>query len=502
MPTIATLEARLQRRTRHLGGVYTPEPIARRAAAAALGPLLSGRNANDILGLRVLDPAVGSGRFLLAALEVLAAATGEPDRHRSAIAANCLFGIDLHPDAAALARRRLAEVAGLPASALRGHILAADSLTADIPDTLGVDAFDAVLTNPPWISYSGRQAAALAPERRRELARRFAGFAGWPTTHGAFLELAARLLAPGGRAALVLPEQVCHLGGYGAARRAVLVCCRFDPAPEPFGEQAFPGIVQPTALVFLHRPPAHPSQEHGCHAQARSGTSSIPPAADRLTAQILARIERHPPAPPESFGDIGVHSGNSARLIVHSEPGPGRAPVREGRNIQPFALGPPAKWLDVEPDLPADRYCTIRPLQVYRRARILLRQTADRPIAARHLEPAYFRNSVLACFGVPGLGDDALLGLLNSALLAWWHRVRHADSRQRAFPQVKIAHLRALPLVRDADGIGPLVRRIEALAARGGHDAAMAERRRLDDAVCRAYGLNEAQAHRIHVQSL
>ena len=497
MPTIATLEARLQRRTRHLGGHYTPEPIVRRAVATALGPLCHGRSASDILSLRVLDPAVGSGRFLLAALGLLADATGEPERHRSAIAAHCLFGIDLHPEAASLARRRLADAAGLPEAPFRRHVVAADSLTADIPGTLGVGAFDAVLTNPPWISYSGRQAAELPAGRRRELEARFAGFRGWLTTHGAFLELAARLLAPDGRAVLVLPEQVCHLDGYAAARRAVLDRCRFDPSPEPLGEQAFPGVVQPAALVYLHRPPEHPSQEHGCRAQTRLGVSSVPSATDRLTARILERIERHLPAPPESFGDIGVHSGNSAKLIVHPEPGPGLARVREGRCIQPFALGPARKWLDVDPDLPPGRYCTIRSPAVYRRARILLRQTADRPVAARHLEPTYFRNSVLACFGVPGLDDAVLLGLLNSSLLAWWHRLRHADSRQRAFPQVKIAHLRALPLAREAASVGPLVRRIEALAARGAADALSHERRRLERIVCRAYGLTEAEAHHI-----
>jgi len=486
---VSTLEADLQRRTRHLGGHYTPMPIVRRAASAALEPLCRQRGAADILRLRILDPAVGSGRFLLAALDVLAKAAGRIAEGRAAIARRCLFGVDVCPEATSLARRRLAEAAGVEEGDLRANIVTADALLADLPLTLGVEAFDAVLTNPPWISYSGRQAAAITPGRRRKLARRYAAFRQWPTTHGTFLELAARLLAPGGRAALVLPEQVCHLAGYGAAREAALERCRFDPPPEPLGEGRFPGVTQPAALVFLHRP------DPGCHAETRLGLSSASTPSEDLTAHILARIERHPPAPPESFGDVGVHSGNSAGLIVHTEPGPGRAPVREGRCIRPFHLAPAGKWLDVAPDLPPGRYCTVRPLAVYRRARLLIRQTADRPIVAPHTQPTWFRNSVLACFGVPGLDDAVLLGLLNSALLAWWHRARHSDSRQRAFPQVKIAHLRALPLARDASCLGPLAARLGALDPEG--RAFARARRCLDGAVFQVYGLSEDEASHV-----
>ena len=459
--TLETLEADLQHRTRHLGAHYTPEPIAQRAAATALAPLCHGRPANDILRLRILDPAVGSGRFLAAALDFLAQATGRPAELRPQIAATCLYGIDIHADAAALARRTIAQAAGIPAHALRPHIIAADALLADIPAALGTATFHAILTNPPWLSYSGRQAAAIEPARRRRLAQRYAAFRRWPTAHGAFLELAARLLAADGRAALIVPQQVCHLAGYQATRHAVRQHCHFAPPPEPLGERAFPGVTQPAAIVHLHRPVA-PAAD--C-VHAPTSAPAIHAASPDIATRILRKLRQHPPAPPEAFRDPGVHSGNSARLILRPEPGPGHAPVREGRCVQAFALAPAHKWLATTPDLPEGHYCTIRTLATYQGARIVLRQTANRPIAARHVDPTYFRNSVLACTGVDGLDDTVLLGLLNSSLLAFAHRHSHADGRQKAFPQVKIAHLRALPLARTAHELGPIVLRLEATAA-------------------------------------
>ncbi|MFP4057841.1 MAG: TaqI-like C-terminal specificity domain-containing protein [Candidatus Brocadiia bacterium] len=482
-PALEELEAALGPQAAH----YTPMPIARRMARAVVQPLCRGREPEAILRLRVLDPAVGSGRFLLAALEVLAEATGRPGQMRSRVAERCLFGADVEPAAAALARRAVSEAAGCPPEALAGHIAVADSLLADLPATFGVPGFQAVLANPPWESYSGRHAAPISAARKRALGGRFAAFRRWPSAHGAFLELAARLLVPGGRAAVLVPHQVCHLAGYAAARRAAGAGCAFDPPAQPLGEGCFEGVVQPAAVLFLRRPEGH-------------GAEPTPqlPAGHGPTADVVERMGRFAPAPREAFGDIGVHSGNSARRILHDRPGEGRAAVREGRCIRPFALDPPRRWLEVEPELPPGRYCTIRPLGAYRAARIVLRQTADRPVAARHRAATYFRNSVLACFGVPGLDDRALAGLLNSSLMAFYHRACHADSRQRTFPQVKVAHLRALPLARDAAGLVPLVARLERLAASDAAGAAWREAlAALDGAVFDLYGLSAQQRRHV-----
>jgi hypothetical protein len=72
---------------------------------------------------------------------------------------------------------------------------------------------------------------------------------------------------------------------------------------------------------------------------------------------------------------------------------------------------------------------------------------------------------VLACSGIEGVSDRALAALLNSGLVAFYHRRVHADSRQRAFPQVKVGHLASLPIPRDLAPLEPLAEALEALAA-------------------------------------
>lgn len=124
------------------GAWFTTDCLTQPTAARTLAPLLT---AGDPLQLRICDPAAGSGAFLLAALDVLADATGLP---RAELARRCLFGLDLDPVAAALAAWSVWQHGGepdLPIDDLAGHVRCGDGLL-DLPR----GSFDAVLGNPPW----------------------------------------------------------------------------------------------------------------------------------------------------------------------------------------------------------------------------------------------------------------------------------------------------------------------------------------------------------------
>ena len=133
-----------------------------------------------------------------------------------------------------------------------------------------------------------------------------------------------------------------------------------------------------------------------------------------------------------------------------------------------------------------------------------------------HVPHRRFRNSILACFGDPELPVEVLLAILNSELIALWHRARHGDARQRTFPQVKVGHLRNLPRpdptrlgLVDSEGagetlgeaIGRRVRGLESVLAGGdpgsSSDAAVSGsgdaeelRAELEARVRRLYGLD------------
>ncbi|HUF46199.1 MAG TPA: N-6 DNA methylase [Vicinamibacterales bacterium] len=108
-------------RRKESGTFYTPRPLTEFVVRRTLEPLVHGRSAAGILALRVVDPAMGSGAFLVAACRYLASAyeralvdegqLGEVDLDAEAradirrlVAERCLAGVDANPVAVELAR--------------------------------------------------------------------------------------------------------------------------------------------------------------------------------------------------------------------------------------------------------------------------------------------------------------------------------------------------------------------------------------------------------------
>ena len=410
-----------------LGRHYTPAPLARDLVRRVLGPLLGG---GPVASLRVLDPSCGGGALLVEACRFLSEQGGLTRSE----AADCLVGIDLDPSGLALADRSLRAFAG------RGcELLSGDALLLDWRER----RFDALVGNPPWISWSGRHARKLDPALRQRYAARYETFAGWPSLHGLFCELAANLTRK--RFGLLLPAQVCDLSGYGPTRALLRSRgCVEEPCID-LGEEHFEEVTQPACMLVFER------------REAGTPGGAEPFALGGGDAEFVARMRLYPRPAPGWFGDIGVHTGNCASKLL----GSGGAPIREGRQVHAYRLDPPSRTIDTGAERAKGEYWRCGPWERYAAVPILLRQTAARPIAALHTEPAYFRNSVLACHGAPGVPHSLVVAWLNSSVVARYHAAAVREAGQRTFPQVKLRHLRDLP-VPDWDRAGAELRDLAA----------------------------------------
>jgi hypothetical protein len=111
-------------RRKGTGTFYTPRSLTEYLVRRTLAPLVSDAAPEKILALRVLDPAMGSGAFLVAACRYLAHAYESalireggitssdlsPLDHagfRRTVAQRCLFGVDINPMSVQLARLSL-----------------------------------------------------------------------------------------------------------------------------------------------------------------------------------------------------------------------------------------------------------------------------------------------------------------------------------------------------------------------------------------------------------
>ena len=132
------------------GSYYTPDSLVQELIKSALEPVIKQRleanksNPTDaLLSIRVIDPACGSGHFLLAAARRLAQELAQlrtedgavkPADYRHAlrdVVANCIFGVDRNPMALELARMALwleGFEEGQPLSFLDHHLQCGDAL--------------------------------------------------------------------------------------------------------------------------------------------------------------------------------------------------------------------------------------------------------------------------------------------------------------------------------------------------------------------------------------
>lgn len=397
----------------------------------------------------VCDPAMGAGTFLLGVARRLESllrpgiSSKREARNVRTLIASHLFGYDIDPLAVAVAEASLVLWVGddtLDGVRLRQRLVLCDALLQN-PSS----HFDLVVGNPPWVAFAGRAAQPLAPALRKTLRDGFSSFAGYPTLHACFVELAARL-CPRGRLALLVPSPLADLAGYRPMRHTLTRTHRVDPELVEYGQDAFEGVVQPCFCLLADA--------------VTEPTASDAPFAltERTSRQAAARALAPPPAlqalhsrghfPPAAFREMGLQTTTlvtrSLLLRATTPTPPFDLPLLEGRDVAEFREGTSRLFLNADGELLKQANCRLRPAADFQKVAFVVRQTARTTIAALH-DGRTFRNTLLAGFEVSPWSAAVLVGLLNSTLLRTIHLCAQRDARQRTFPQVKIGHLRALP---------------------------------------------------------
>ena len=136
------------------GSYYTPQFIVEYIVEHTLGPLVETcQTAEQVLQLKVLDPAMGSGHFLVEATDFLARKLAEPGLYQGEdqtdesdlsqlkrlVVERCIYGVDLNPLAVELAKLSLwldTVAKGQPLSFLDHHLRCGNSLIGARVDDL------------------------------------------------------------------------------------------------------------------------------------------------------------------------------------------------------------------------------------------------------------------------------------------------------------------------------------------------------------------------------
>lgn len=321
------------------------------------------------------DPSMGTGHFLLGAIEYFRSQLTRPQLLNWA--RTCLYGVELNPHAARLARLCLwlelsepGESVMLPAEHFRsGDALLTDefawnrSFPAIFPIKAGENdaGFACMIGNPPYDVLTNFQAC---PEHRI-YAGRLRASDDYPLTsngqlnlYRCFIERTLQMTRPGGRLCLIVPATLSLDASTAPLREALLRehhADYFHPIPE--GDPAFPGIRQATVIFRAHTYAGAARQvqiESGderfvLHEEDLRQSGYRIQAARPLDWQLLRWLREHC---PRKFSDIAASAVGEADQTFFSrffrdEP-PGELLLR-GCHLQPF-------YADLNPTPSAQRF--------------------------------------------------------------------------------------------------------------------------------------------------
>ena len=439
----------------------------------------------DLSRIRMLDPACGSGNFLVGVASRLLASTRRAS-HKKQITAvqRNIWGFDPDPVACFLAEMQLRTVLveGSQECSMQAckhgqtfplHIHQADCLAFPWKQDANIDLF---LANPPYLAMKNNDLSGYQYARQR----------GQADSYLLFLNLALQVVRPGGWIGLVLPDSVLARTNATLERQRLLEETTVHSLWHLSG--VFPAYVGAVVIIAQKRPPpsvhqitwvrgAWPHQHermskndvfvqesntfssHKDHLISQSLLHSQPRAELRyllsnVQESLIGRLHAYL-CTPQSMQERrfipldelvlirrGEEVSKESRILVKSKPEDEQEwlPVlRGGIDLQPYTYPVAERWM------PRER--VMKPLERYRMPKLLVVKSTGRLQAALDLRShVVLQTLYLLCPRTDDINDlYFLLALLNSRLLQQYVSVLYTAYKW-VQPQIEQHVLANLPI--------------------------------------------------------
>jgi type I restriction-modification system DNA methylase subunit len=541
--------------------------------------------------LKILDPACGGGNFLIGAASWFAKNLNHADLYT--LIKDSLFGIEIDGAAAVLCRialvlsaakyiKQVARVDGDQVASklvfelvqsLNRHIVVGDSLITGFVinslDSLGDcdqrdenhswllsgESFDLVVTNPPYISYGSRNQIRLNDDWQKCLKAVFPNSAEYKIRlHSIFQEIAVRYVKPDGNVVLFLPDAFLTGRYYEKLRQLLLRECRIESLTE-LPEATMAEAVVGRWCVANYR---KKENKNGNRSSAQNedldysvDVLSLNPARKyqlpinhlvskdrsrfRLTFNeidhgIWQTVDELEPLGSVLCGHTGIRAKiGQLGIIADRKRGINwKKGITSGGQVSRHQVDWKGDWLNIDSQL---LFAGGHDPHIVEKAKILVRQTADRVVAALDLDSLYHLNNVHAfnlrqSVKLPSnqstfannseskslqqhgsLQDYAGLqyfeGLMNSSFWLYLYQLKSRES-ERALAQIDIEMLESMPIPKmdkaeQAQAIVSLVARLHDKNKIKDDMSSFLIERAIDRLVYDLYNLNNQQV--LHIES-
>ncbi|MDZ7362917.1 MAG: N-6 DNA methylase [candidate division KSB1 bacterium] len=265
-------EATYSASERKLAGThYTPDNVIGYIIEKTIGAAID--CVDDFRQFRVIDPACGSGLFLLKAFDAICAARQKKEgvirpHVARAVLENCLYGIDIDAAAIAAAQQSLLQKAakfGVRNARITNHFFTGDALDLltknneqltlgfeenptklIFPEVTANGGFDCVVGNPPYIRIQN----IFPLERRQKYSNFFQTASGRFDIANLFIELGATLLKDSGRLGFIVSNKLLSTNGARQLRQYILNHFTIEEIIDLADTKLFEAAILPMILIL------------------------------------------------------------------------------------------------------------------------------------------------------------------------------------------------------------------------------------------------------------
>lgn len=532
------------------GIYYTPTEIVKYIVDKTLGEILKGKKPEEIKKLRVLDPACGSGSFLIKAFDVIEEyyekngkgiqqkfdSSGDFYTMKEHVLTNNIFGVDLDRKAVEIAQLNLLlkiaeKKRRLPM--LQQNIKLGNSLIDDekvagdkafkwgqkFKQIMDGGGFDVVIGNPPY-------GAELSRQEFNYLKQKYVSAEYKIDTYGLFIERGLDLLKNGGYFGFIIPNTILTNNYFQKLREKILKECQII-ALITFGYYVFQDAKIDSLIIILKKEPNREKRTSNKIMVANIEK----PAKFLLSADLKPRIcqsdftrdkQNRFNIEKETHADIGskLRNTNGVKLLgalvninlgfrvksneklIHSDKRKDDVPILHGRDIGRYNINFQNRYFTYNKE---DIVGGCSSKEVYEADEKLLIQAIRNIKLKQRIVSAYDDSQFFAIGGLLSVTKKSIdtnlkliLALLNSRLLNFYFTLISTDKN------IKVVFLNQLPVAQpsplEENNINILVNRMLSLNKRLNEigDKKTDERHRIEEEIKRTDAEIDEQVYKLY----
>lgn len=489
------------------GIYYTPTYIVDYIVRNTLGELLKDKKVNPEK-IRVLDPACGSGSFLIKSFDVLNEyyakhyknyaqtqidfKTGLPFSTKSIILKNNIFGVDLDKQAVEIAQLNLLlkiaekrkELPLLQENIKCGNSLIDDPAVAgdkafkweeEFKEIMQEGGFDVVIGNPPYVFARSQK----FNEKEKDYYYNNYHFQKYQlNTYGLFVEKAYKLLKPNGFFGFIIPNNWLTIDTFSEFRKFILKNSCSLQIINIYDKVFEDANVDTCILIFKKGKPNKISlleMREGIlnlignfkfdEFEKNNNIINIQLLKNESSVSIIQKIEKKSLQLRE-FSDVstGLKAYQIGKGIpkqteevkksrkFHSKQklSSDYYPYLEGKDVSRYNLSWSGEYLKY-----GDFLAEPRKTVPFKGERILVRQIPSKPpycinAVLTNKEVLHDINSMVI-FNFKKYTPKVILGLINSKLISYWFLNKFGKLQRKLFPQFKVKELKQFPIIKEFD---------------------------------------------------